>query len=443
MSAIFNINKYIILCGWSCLNLMTGFQAIGQSFDVSFQKVLQGDRFISYEFEVPSGTQHEFMAFSVRLEGKNIGQQDTKVLLNTPSDNVVLQPYHEAEDNPNLYISNMIYLTPENAGRMTLWVEGIQSLSRDTLKGYIRIFIPQESGYLPVEKWEEDLSLFTEAECACPQPQYMGRSQWGSQFGLTPDIYIPPAAYTQVSHLIVHHSAGTNVSQNWPAVVASIFDFHVNTNRWQDIGYNWLIDPEGTIYEGRGGGDNVRGAHMCGYNNNTLGVCLLGNFELYEPSEEAVLSLERLLSWKACLESINPEGIENIVSHYGQMYNISGHQEGCRPGHTACPGKFLFSKLPQIRSYTSNYIETQCEEITSVSGLIPDDPLFVYPNPTNGQLCLNFSHLSHIVIHDIMGKEYHLPVDQNCVDITSLEPGTYVLTVEHGHSKIRTRVMKI
>ncbi|MBK8668457.1 MAG: N-acetylmuramoyl-L-alanine amidase [Saprospiraceae bacterium] len=75
-------------------------------------------------------------------------------------------------------------------------------------------------------------------------------------------------------------------------MVASIFDFHVNTNGWQDIGYNWLIDPNGVLYEGRGGGENVRGAHMCGYNNNTLGVCVMGNFVSLIPSDTAIISLK-------------------------------------------------------------------------------------------------------------------------------------------------------
>lgn len=441
---MFNFISYkksiFILLG---INFALGLRGIGQSFDIHFSKVIRGERYLNHDFDIPAHTQYEFSAVSVRLEGKNVSRHIQNALLKTSSESFALPRFHEADQDNDIFISQIIYLAPENTGQLSLIIEGLDNLSGDTLQGYIRIFRPKPDS----SKHEKpQVGSFTEASddsCVCPQPPYMPRSQWGLSFGLSPDIYIPPATYTQVTHMIVHHSAGTHTSQNWPAVVASIFDFHVNTNKWQDIGYNWLIDPNGNIYEGRGGGDNVRGAHMCGYNNNTTGICLLGNFEMHEPTEEAVSALEKLMSWKTCLESIDPEGQSDIVSHYGRMNNISGHQEGCRPSHTACPGQFLFRKLALIRKSTHDYRKTECDIISSLEENLYNNALSVYPNPTRNQVCITGEYFTHITLRDVLGRDFRFPLDGNCVDISFLEPGIYMMTTDDEAQKDRKIILKL
>lgn len=79
-------------------------------------------------------------------------------------------------------------------------------------------------------------------DCPCAQPAYQNRANW------CPDNNCPPNAspsFTNVTHLIVHHSAGTNVANDWAAIVRAIWNLHVNVNGWADVGYNWLIDPNG------------------------------------------------------------------------------------------------------------------------------------------------------------------------------------------------------
>jgi len=100
-------------------------------------------------------------------------------------------------------------------------------------------------------------------DCNCPQPDFQDRDDW-CPAGNCPEITNP--VFTEVTHLIVHHSAGVNTSSDWAATVRGIWDYHVNSNGWDDVGYNWLVDPNGVLYEGRG--DDVRGAHFCG--NNTV-----------------------------------------------------------------------------------------------------------------------------------------------------------------------------
>lgn len=413
------------------------FIVSGQSFDVSFKYLLNGQRFVTHEFEIPLEYPCEFLAVSVRLQNKDIAHQIKNVQLRSSKEDFQLLAFQDAEDNDDLFISNILYLKPEEAGLMTLVIEGLGYSRENILEGYIRVFVPQA---IPINPFEKTTPY---SNCNCPQPPHITRSQWGTQFGLNQDIHIPPAAYTQVTHLIVHHSAGTNESNNWPAVVAAIFDFHSNTNGWQDIGYNWLIDPTGTLYEGRGGGDNVRGAHMCGFNDNTMGVCVLGNFEVKEPSEDAVYALERLLAWKSCQESIDPMGRANILSHNGNMFTISGHLEGCRPNHTVCPGNFFFTKLDKIRLNTKEVIATQCEEITSVEEKVFNEMIDLYPNPAQDYVCLSEATGSTVLITDFLGQCHTMTLHQKCLDISNLKPGMYTVRIEYDNSWIPKKLIKI
>jgi hypothetical protein len=174
-------------------------------------------------------------------------------------------------------------------------------------------------------------------QCPCIEPAFEGRDDWCPS-GNCPTIANP--VITTVTHLIVHHSAGVNVSSDWAAVVRSIWNGHVNGNGWDDIGYNWLIDPKGVLYEGRG--DNVRGAHFCGNNTGTMGVCVLGNFTSIQPSPAARDRLAELLSWKCCEENLDPLDFAFHGSSGLNLFHISGHRDGCS---TACPGDAFLSHI--------------------------------------------------------------------------------------------------
>ena len=121
------------------------------------------------------------------------------------------------------------------------------------------------------------------------KPAVVSRTSWGCPdgqgSGWTPQ-------YTTVTHLIVHHSATANTSSDWAATVRSIWNFHTNDRGWGDVGYNYLIDPNGVIYEGRAGGDNVIGAHFSCQNGGTMGVCMLGTFTSVSPTAAALSSLQ-------------------------------------------------------------------------------------------------------------------------------------------------------
>lgn len=210
--------------------------------------------------------------------------------------------------------------------------------------------------------------------CPCPQPTFQRRSDWCPAGNCPPN---PNPSYTDVTHLIVHHSATANTAASWAAVVRSFWDFHVNTNGWADIGYNWLIDPNGVVYEGRG--DNVLGAHFCGTNSRTMGVCVIGDFTSVVPTQAALDQLRNLLSWKAC--NINADPLSTLL-HTGSgltLNRISGHRDGVCS--TSCPGNMLYPLLPNIRQNVANHIAQVC----SVSDAEEAEPhaahLHIFPNP--------------------------------------------------------------
>lgn len=155
-------------------------------------------------------------------------------------------------------------------------------------------------------------------------------------------------SFHQVNHLIVHHSAGSNTNTDFLQVVRDIYLLHTEVNGWSDIGYNYLIAQDGTLFAGRdpgtGSQSRVRGAHFCGKNSGTLGVCLLGNYETAQVPNQGLITLEGLLSYEVLLQELDPLGSR---THSGQNLEvISGHRDGCS---TLCPGENLYLLLPEIR----------------------------------------------------------------------------------------------
>lgn len=181
------------------------------------------------------------------------------------------------------------------------------------------------------------------------RPTFATRTEWGCPWGQTsgPNTLTP----TVPTHLIVHHSfsPGNDIT-DWVAAVRGIWNYHVNSNGWSDIGYNWLIDPKGVIYQGRAWvdtNDNTQGAHFCGYNGRTMGVCMLGDFNSITPTDAALRSLVRLLAYRAFTNGINPRGMSFHQGSSRNLNNISGHRDGCS---TDCPGNILYPQLPALRN---------------------------------------------------------------------------------------------
>ncbi len=127
---------------------------------------------------------------------------------------------------------------------------------------------------------------------------------------------------------------------------------------WRDLGYNFLVDKCGTVYEGRAGGvaKPVRGAHTLGFNTNSMGIAVLGSFGRSSPPAAALNAIATLTAWKLGLYDVNPLGTATLVSGGGNLYKkgssvrlkvISGHRDGYA---TECPGDQLYNRLGSTRS---------------------------------------------------------------------------------------------
>jgi hypothetical protein len=196
------------------------------------------------------------------------------------------------------------------------------------------------------------------------RPSYVSRTAWGNPQGESaPNA--PPAYYT-ANHLVVHHTADPNSlgsnEPSWAARVRAIWSFHTYSRGWGDIGYNWLIDPNGVIYAGRAGSTDLSrdavGFHDTA-NYGSMGVSLIGTYSSVGPTSAAQNSLVDVLAWKASQRNIDPLGSSwyygcsrsNYCAPYNSgsvVLNIAGHRQ-VTPGHTTCPGDRVIDLLPTIR----------------------------------------------------------------------------------------------
>jgi peptidoglycan hydrolase-like amidase len=163
-----------------------------------------------------------------------------------------------------------------------------------------------------------------------------------------------PLAYAKtLRKFIIHHTdseirdiTGDNRmdSRDYKAMIRAIYYYHTITRGWGDIGYNYIIDPLGNIYEGRYGGDKVIGAHAACFNNSSMGIAIIGNYQDDDVPEPALQALISLLAVKSKAYGIDPDG--SSVFRGKKLPNIIGHRD---VRATACPGDKLYNLLPQIR----------------------------------------------------------------------------------------------
>ena len=190
------------------------------------------------------------------------------------------------------------------------------------------------------------------AEAMTGQPSIVTRSQWGADEDIRRNN---PSYGERIVAGFVHHTAGANDYSRDEAdnVVRAVYSYHVQSRGWSDIGYNFLVDKYGTVYEGRYGGITraVVGAHASGFNTNTFGVSLMGNFVNVRPPAAMVSALRGLLAWKYDLHHVNVAGTvgyaENGSGPMVTLDRLSGHRD---VGSTSCPGGYAYSLLPGLRT---------------------------------------------------------------------------------------------
>jgi hypothetical protein len=183
-------------------------------------------------------------------------------------------------------------------------------------------------------------------------PLILSRIAWGANERIRRGL---PDYADSLRFAVVHHTAGSNsyTRAQSASIVRGVQLYHVRSNGWNDIGYNFLVDKFGQVFEGRFGGmtRNVVGAHTQGFNEGSVGVALLGNYEAGGVTPAARAALTRLLAWRLDVAHVDPLSLLNWASGGNPRFpagvpvtlrSISGHRDA---GFTSCPGVRLYSEL--------------------------------------------------------------------------------------------------
>ncbi|GGQ64007.1 peptidoglycan recognition protein family protein [Streptomyces pilosus] len=199
-----------------------------------------------------------------------------------------------------------------------------------------------------------------------PRPPVTSRATWGADESISPEepSYLPGE---KIKAVVVHHTAESNdyTCAQGPAVVRGIYAYHVKQLGWKDLGYNFLVDKCGTVYEGRKGGVDrpVMGAHAYGFNSETTGISVLGTYTSTAPSTAAMTSVARIAAWKLGQYGVSPTGTATLTAgDSGRSYTgrtwakgdrltlpaIHGHRDGY---NTQCPGDAFYNKLATVRTW--------------------------------------------------------------------------------------------
>lgn len=292
------------------------------------------------------------------------------------------------------------------------------------------------------QKIEENIAYRTENDCE--KPAIIAGGQWRT--GLTPPKEAPVG--TSAKHVIIHHAAGSNTATNFAEVVRNIYVLHTQVNGWNDIGYNYLIAQDGTVFEGRLGqgnleSDNVLGAHFCGKNAGTMGICLLGDYQTAVSPTQATLNvLYKLIAWKLKKESLfnplasfmHPQGATNA----SMLGVISGHRDGC---NTDCPGENVYKQLAQIRTQVSVACTVLGEEENTF-----DNELKLYPQPAHEEVFISSKRpINKVVLLDMTGKEiaiFQMNEWSKKISLNNCSSGLYIIKI-FGEGKVQIKKMMV
>ena len=210
------------------------------------------------------------------------------------------------------------------------------------------------------------------------RPRIVSRAEWGANETWRDPV--PRVGNTLLAG-IVHHTASTNnyTAAQAPAQMRNLYAYFTKSLNYADMGYNFLVDKYGTIYEGRSGcaigalncdspAVPVQGAHTAGLNINTFGVSAIGNYDVLAPQnpEAMVESIASLMAWKLAPYGLNPNATARILStdtsgsskyKAGQTavtQVITAHRD---VGKTVCPGRYLYPYMNEIRARATTLLE--------------------------------------------------------------------------------------
>ena len=223
------------------------------------------------------------------------------------------------------------------------------------------------------------------------RPRIVSRAEWGANETWRDPV---PRVGTRLLAGIVHHTASTNnyTAAQAPAQMRNLYAYFTKSLNYADMGYNFLVDKYGTIYEGRNGCaigavncDSatipVQGAHTAGLNIETFGVSAIGNYDVLAPENPAAMveSIASLMAWKLAPYGLDPNATANIMStdtsgsskyRAGQVavtQVISAHRD---VGKTACPGRYLYPYMNEIRARATTLLAPVIQGVSVTPTLV-------------------------------------------------------------------------
>ncbi|MFF3202821.1 peptidoglycan recognition protein [Streptomyces sp. NPDC002962] len=284
-----------------------------------------------------------------------------------------------------------------------------------------------------------------------PEPPIRSRADWGADESISPEA---PEYNKDVKTVFVHHTDGTNdyTCDQTPSIIRSIYAYHVQVSGWKDLGYNFLVDKCGTLYEGRKGGVDlpVFGAHTYGWNRESAAVAVIGDHTTTTATGAALTSIARLAAWKLGQYGADPAGTVQLTAGAtqknlfgksfttGSLYTfdrISGHRDGF---NTECPGGLLYDQLPTVRTLAAGPV--QGLKVTSVAGGASLSGSTYY---TRGAVTVNWTAStpgSLISRFELLadGKVAATAAGTAASASTTLAPGVHTVAVRAVHQSGRT-----
>lgn len=255
-------------------------------------------------------------------------------------------------------------------------------------------------------------------------PSIRTRAAWDPEDSCEPRTSPPDTIKPEGA--VVHHTvSGLTSASTVPGVILAICLFHRNSRGWDDIGYNFLVDPFGQAWEGRAGGidQGVRGASTAGFNSFTFGIAMIGDYSGAVPSPATLETVAEVIAWKFSIHDIPPAGTTTVVVTGSQLHpdgatvaidRVSGHRD---LGATRCPGDGGYSTLGSIR--------TEVETLTRrIPVAMAPDGLAGY-RPHDGRLVMERFVLAS-------GGEYFWEANVSGSVLTDLLEGTIIWAGELG-----------
>jgi hypothetical protein len=192
-------------------------------------------------------------------------------------------------------------------------------------------------------------------QAAPDQPEIISRAGWGADESLK---RAEPRYASSTQMIFVHHTDTPNgyAPEDVPAIIRSIYTYHVRSNGWNDVGYNFLVDAYGRVFEGRAGGIDkpVIGAQTGGFNAGSVGIAVIGNGSIAPLTGATRDALTKLIAWRLDIAHVDPLGRATLVSAGNDRYAagksatfrvVSGHRDALS---TDCPGALIYPELDAI-----------------------------------------------------------------------------------------------